>query len=130
VAVEPGEAVEAGRLLGYSGTTGFSSGPHLHFAVSRMERAGGGWAEVSLPVTFYVGVPPIPFAPRPALRASANYSARAEAPRTPLEASRLVTLKPPVLAPGEESRALAQLAAWLACGLAGIAWFWWFSRSP
>ena len=125
VTVQPGDEVEAGRLLGYSGTTGFSSGPHLHFAVSRMERSG----EVSLPVTFYVGVPPVPFAPRPALRASANYTTRAEAPRTPLEASRLVYAKPPVLEPGEESRALATLAGWLAFGLGGMLWFWRFSTS-
>jgi murein DD-endopeptidase MepM/ murein hydrolase activator NlpD len=124
LAVAVGEMVEAGRLLGYSGTTGFSSGPHLHFAVSRMERSG----EISLPVTFYVGVPPVPFAPRPALMPSANYSTRAEVPRTPLEKSRLVAWKPPTLAPGEEDGALAQLAAWLAFGLAGMLWFWRFSR--
>src|SRR5436190_12089848 len=35
VAIELDEEVEAGRLLGYSGTTGYSTGPHLHFGVSR-----------------------------------------------------------------------------------------------
>ncbi|WP_027378068.1 M23 family metallopeptidase [Kaistella palustris] len=31
--VRKGDKVEKGQLLGYSGSTGFASGPHLHFAV-------------------------------------------------------------------------------------------------
>ena len=33
VAVNVGENVQRGRVIGYSGNTGYSSGPHLHFAV-------------------------------------------------------------------------------------------------
>ena len=35
VNVSPGEQVAAGQLLGYSGNTGFSGQPHLHFQVHR-----------------------------------------------------------------------------------------------
>lgn len=33
VAVKKGDKIRKGQLIGYSGNTGFSSGPHLHFAV-------------------------------------------------------------------------------------------------
>lgn len=35
VEVHPGEPVLAGDLLGFSGNTGYSTGPHLHFVIQR-----------------------------------------------------------------------------------------------
>ncbi|MGR8978473.1 MAG: peptidoglycan DD-metalloendopeptidase family protein [Gammaproteobacteria bacterium] len=46
--VYPGLQIKAGQLIGYSGNTGFSSGPHLHFAVQYNK----GMALGSVPFTF------------------------------------------------------------------------------
>jgi murein DD-endopeptidase MepM/ murein hydrolase activator NlpD len=39
--VEPGETVERGQLLGFMGSSGFSSNPHLHFEM--LEHNGSAW---------------------------------------------------------------------------------------
>lgn len=39
-AVRPGQRVETGALLGYSGNTGYSGGPHLHVRVFALDAAG------------------------------------------------------------------------------------------
>ena len=48
IRVQPGERVRAGQYIADSGNTGFSSGPHLHFAVQK----NIGLRIVSLPVAF------------------------------------------------------------------------------
>lgn len=46
--VHPGMAVAAGQLIGYSGNTGFTTGPHLHFTV----QINRDMKLVSVPFTF------------------------------------------------------------------------------
>jgi murein DD-endopeptidase MepM/ murein hydrolase activator NlpD len=49
VAVNVGTQVGRGQLIGYSGSTGFSSGPHLHFAIYR---AKDGYGRQTFPMQF------------------------------------------------------------------------------
>lgn len=58
VYVSLGQWVKKGELLGYSGNSGNSTGPHLHFAVLTNTRTPDGIAKyASVPVTFVNGVP-------------------------------------------------------------------------
>ena len=117
-------------MLGRSGASGDVTAPHLHFAVLRRQNNASGWLEeTSVPVTFYVGVPPVAFSPRAALTVTANYASPARTPRTPSEWQPLVRWQPVALGLWDELRAWCLLAGWLAAGIAGMAWFWRFSRA-
>ena len=48
IRVHPGQMIKRGEYIADSGNTGFSSGPHLHFAVQR----NGGLRHESLPIEF------------------------------------------------------------------------------
>lgn len=78
VSVKPGQQVTVGQLIGYAGSTGYSSGPHLHFVVSRLVESGGDLSDESVPVTLYVGNPPAAFAPQQGMKVTANYGGRAD----------------------------------------------------
>ena len=130
VAVGAGERVDAAQLLGYSGASGDVVGPHLHFVVTRWQENSAGWREeVSVPVKFYVGSPAIAFAPRAALIVKADYSRAVDAPRAPSEGASFVSWRRPAPQAGDEANAWGVLAAWLACGVAALVWFWRFART-
>lgn len=67
VLVRPGARVVEGQMLGFSGNTGYSSAPHLHFAVQVTRTIGDHFEAVSLPFVFKRRVAPGVVAPRAGL---------------------------------------------------------------
>ena len=73
VSVKRGQIVREGDLIGYAGSTGFSSGPHLHFAVTHTVRDKDRFVANSIPINFYVGNPAYVFQAKTGMEVRANY---------------------------------------------------------
>ncbi len=82
VFVQPGQKVRSGTLIGLSGSTGYSSGPHLHFAVQQLSRGQEKFELVSVPFLFTVGNPPYVFTPEILQQVRADYESPGQPPAT------------------------------------------------
>ena len=131
VRVSSGQYVAAGQVIGLAGSTGYSSGPHLHFAVLGVRRNGEQLESISQPFNFHVGNPPQVIVPRYGLTLTAQYqrpyqpavpaTTAAGKPPKPPDSPTTATRHPPP--PGEQHHTetwVAQLAAIPASIWAGL----------
>jgi murein DD-endopeptidase MepM/ murein hydrolase activator NlpD len=133
VYVYSGQRVEMGQQIGLAGSTGYSSGPHLHFAVQTVQRNGDKIETISLPFQFYVGNPAVAFSPQFGMLATAYYTRPGSRPgmEPPVQVARdtqpmtvtspsitgvTVTIHPNVLSLYEKLKLRAD-------DLAGYAWY-------
>lgn len=94
--VNIGQQVSEGQQIAVSGSTGYSTGPHLHFAILKNDIDPTGSARpVSLPFRFYVGRPPEAFEPRAGRMATANYSTPANPPH--LAEPTMIPVRPSII---------------------------------
>lgn len=64
VLVKKGQRITKGKLIGYSGNTGYSTGPHLHFHISSPALQDGKLIEKSIPFKFKNCKSTRPFVPQ------------------------------------------------------------------
>ncbi len=98
ITVNPGEVVSIGQTVGAVGSTGFASGPHLHFEVKSVNEDGAGYTygNAALIVGYYDPIAYV-FAhlaspPAAAAAATATFAAPTA---TPIPAPATATLPPP-----------------------------------
>jgi murein DD-endopeptidase MepM/ murein hydrolase activator NlpD len=91
IQVSPGQQVTSGQQIAQAGSTGYSSGPHLHFAVQSVQRNGDKFATISLPFNFYLGNPAVVFSPQTGMLINADHTAPGRIPPiVPLNTARPV----------------------------------------